>query len=212
MRLLKKGCEDELIGYLEYLQIPAVIGLCIIGLLLVLNVIGEIIEAKGKIAPEFIKMRKYFQRKRKQKKTIKELPSKIDEFNATLAKFNQHYSPDNIKKRNDWMRHIDDKECVYDAELVKLSSLLDKVSKNVVDIQIDNKRNQIINFASMVSDGNVPVTREQFNRILKMYDDYERIIKENDMTNGEIEIAHSIIVKQYQKHMIAHTFVEDYQD
>jgi hypothetical protein len=45
-----------------------------------------------------------------------------------------------------------------------------------------------------------------------MYADYERIIKENNMTNGEIEVAHSIIVKAYQKHMENHTFVEDLQD
>ena len=62
----------------------------------------------------------------------------------------------------------------------------------------------------MVSDENIPVTREQFNRILKMYVDYEKIIEENGMTNGEIEIAYSIIVKMYKKHMEEHTFIEDY--
>lgn len=64
----------------------------------------------------------------------------------------------------------------------------------------------------MVSDEHVPVTREQFNRILKMYNDYERIISENNMTNGEIEIAYSIIVKAYKKHMEKHSFIEDIQD
>ena len=110
------------------------------------------------------------------------------------------------------MKHIDDKEEIYDTEIDKLSQLLAKVNQTVVDIQIDNKRSQIINFASMVSDENVPVTREQFNRILKMYNDYERIISENNMTNGEIEIAYSIIVKEYKKHMEHHSFVEDMQE
>lgn len=64
----------------------------------------------------------------------------------------------------------------------------------------------------MVSDESIPVTREQFNRILKMYNDYERIISENNMTNGEIEIAYSIIVKAYKKHMENHSFVEDMQE
>ena len=45
-----------------------------------------------------------------------------------------------------------------------------------------------------------------------MYNDYERIIGENGMTNGEIEIAYSIIVKAYKKHMENHSFVEDMQD
>lgn len=110
------------------------------------------------------------------------------------------------------MTHINNKEEIYDEEIEKLSKLLDKVNQTVVDIQIDNKRSQIIDFASLVSDDNIPVTREQFNRILKMYDDYERIIRENGMTNGEIEIAHSIIVKAYKKHMENHSFVEDMQE
>lgn len=191
---------------------PATIGAVIIGVILVIQIIGEIIEFAGKTAPEFMKWRKYFKRKREEKQALKELPTKIQEFNDTLSKFNKHYSPENIKKRNEWMQHIDNKEEVYDAQIGKLSELLSKVSQTVVDIQIDNKRNQIINFASLVSDESIPVTREQFNRILKMYDDYERIIKENGMTNGEIEIAHSIIVKAYKRHMENHSFVEDMQE
>lgn len=201
-----------MIGYLEYLKMPATIGAIIIGLILIMQLIGMIIEFKGKTAPEFLKWSKYFKRRKNEKKALKDLPVKIQEFNNTLNKFNQHYSPANIKKRNDWMEHINAKEAIYDDEIGKLSKLLDKVNQTVVDIQIDNKRSQIIDFASIASDDDIPVTREQFNRILKMYDDYERIIKENNMTNGEIEIAHSIIVKAYKRHMENHSFVEDMQD
>ena len=201
-----------MIVYLEYLKIPATIGAIIIGLLLVMQLIGELIEFKGKTVPEFMKWRKYFQRKRKEKKALKDLPIKIQEFNETLSEFNKHYSPENIKKRNDWMKHVDDKECMYDTEIDNLSKILAKVNQTVVDIQIDNKRSQIIDFARIASDEGIPVTREQFNRILKMYSDYERIISENGMTNGEIEIAYSIIVKAYKKHMENHSFVEDMQD
>lgn len=73
-------------------------------------------------------------RKREEKKALQDLPIKIQEFNDTLNKFNQHYSPANIKKRNDWMAHINDKEEIYDEEIEKLSKLLAKVNQTVVDI------------------------------------------------------------------------------
>ena len=149
-----------MIQYIEYLKIPGVISAVLVGLFLLLQIIGEIAEAKGKMMPEVMKIRKYFKRKKSERQALKDLPNKITEFNSTLSQFNQHYSPANIKKRNEWMQHINDKEVVYDKELVKLSSLLDRVNQTVIDIQIDNKRNQIINFASMVSDENIPVTRE----------------------------------------------------
>ena len=75
-----------------------------------------------------MKWRKYFKRKRNEKKALKELPAKLQEFNETLSKFNKHYSPENIKKRNEWMQHIDNKEEVYDTQISKLSELLSKVS------------------------------------------------------------------------------------
>jgi hypothetical protein len=159
--------------------------------------------------PEIMKIRKFFKRKKEEKETLKQLPKQIEEFKNTLKDFNAHYSDDNITKRNKWMNHIDEKEVSYDRQIETLAKTLDKVSHTVVDIQIDNKRSQIIEFARIASDSSIPVTREQFTRILKMYADYERIIKENNMTNGEIEIAHSIITKAYTKHMENHTFVED---
>ena len=77
-----------MIEYIEYLKMPATIGAIIIGLLLVMQLIGEIIELKGKTVPEFMKWRKYFRRKREEKKALKDLPIKIQEFTKTLSEFN----------------------------------------------------------------------------------------------------------------------------
>lgn len=201
-----------MISYIEFLELSPQIAAALVGLFLILQIIGEIIEAKGKVVPEILKVRKFFKRKKEEKQTLKQLPAQIKEFHNTLQEFNSHYSLDNITKRNEWIQHVNEKEISQDNNIQALSNTLDKVNRTVLDIQIDNKRSQIIDFACIASDEHIPVTREQFNRIFKMYEDYERIIQENNMTNGEIEIAHSIIVKAYTKHMENHTFVEDLQD
>ena len=67
----------------------------------------------------------------------------------------------------------------------------------------------IIAFAERVVDAKSPVTREQFNRIFKMYRDYEKIIEANGLVNGEVDIAYRIIKESYEGHMREHTFVED---
>ena len=72
--------------------------------------------------------------------------------------------------------------------------------------RLKNKRDS---FASLVIDESKPVTREQFNRIFKVHQEYESIIESNGMTNGEVDIALSIIKESYEKHMRNHTFVED---
>ena len=97
----------------------------------------------------------------------------------------------------------------YDTNILELGEKLDKNNKDTLSILIENRRSSIIGFASVVIDDNRPVTREQFNRIFKLYQEYEDIIAKNEMTNGEVDIAIRIIKESYENHMRNHTFVED---
>lgn len=58
-------------------------------------------------------------------------------------------------------------------------------------------------------DENFAVTREQFNRVFKLYDEYEDLLKQNNLKNGETDIAYRIIKHSYETHMRNHTFIED---
>ena len=73
----------------------------------------------------------------------------------------------------------------------------------------DNKREIIIAFAEKVADSSFPVTREQFGRVDRIYQEYERIINERGIKNGEIDVAHKIIEEAYQERLKNHTFIED---
>ena len=71
------------------------------------------------------------------------------------------------------------------------------------------KRNKIIEFASRVIDPTCMATREEFNRVFKIYEEYEEIIRQNDLTNGEVDIAIRIIREAYEERLRSHGFVED---
>ena len=89
-----------MINFVEYLQLPAQIAIVVIGVVFVMNLIGEILEFKGKVVPEFMKIRKYFSRKRHEKK---ETAQTLKEVKQLLGDVNAHYSADNITKRDNWM-------------------------------------------------------------------------------------------------------------
>lgn len=198
-----------MLSYIEYLNLPTVIAFIIVGLFFVLQVIGEILEFKGKVVPEFIKIRKYFARKKQERDILHQLPDEFKKFKTILSDFESHYSKDNIMMRDNWIKNVNHKLEENDTCVKELNTKLDKNSEDTLSLLIDSKRNAIIDFASRVIDENVPVTREQFNRIFKLHDEYEHIIQSNKMTNGEIDIAYRIIEESYEKHMKAHTFVED---
>lgn len=202
-----------MISYLEYLNLPTKVGLIIIGCFLVMQVIGEILEFKGKIVPEFLKVRKVFSRRSKEKKDNAET---LKEVKKLLSEVNAHYSEDNISKRDAWMTWVNDRAVVYDSSIGELHKTLDGVTSALIEntklteeIFIESSRDRIIDFAAKVVDENTPVSREEFNRIFKVYNKYERYLEEHEMTNGEVDIAYRIIKESYEMHMRHHSFIED---
>ena len=195
--------------YIEYLNLPtkAVILLCVA--FLVMQLVGEALELTGKVVPEILKVRKYFARKKQERETLAEMRTALDKVHASLKEFNAHYSADNIKMRDDWIRNVNTKLEKNDSLIEELDRKIDKNNADTLELLIESKRETIINFASYVIDEKNPVTREQFNRIFKRYKEYEGIIKENNFTNGEVDIAIRIIRESYETHMRNHTFVED---
>lgn len=215
-----------MIQYIEYLGLPACIAIGLVGLFLFMQVVGEFLEFKGKVVPEVLKVRKIFARRRKEKENMRKMaelypflqkvPATLDSVQKLLSNVDAHYSHDNITMRDTWMSNVnqrlDDAEKARDENrqcIQNLEAKLDKNNEDTLSLLIDSKRNTIINFADLVIDENKPVTREQFHRIFKLYKEYEDIIKKNNMTNGEVDIAIRIIKESYEKHMRHHSFVED---
>lgn len=202
-----------MIGYLEYLDVPVKVGLVIIGCFLVMQIIGEFLEFKGKVVPEFLKVRKFFSRRKKEKK---ESTQTLKEVKQLLGEVNAHYSEDNISKRNSWMGWVNDRAAIYDESIIEINKSLSDVTQALRDntrlteeMFVQSSRDRIIDFATKVADEKVPVSREEFNRIFKVYSKYEKFLEEHDMTNGEIDIAYRIIKESYEQHMRNHSFVED---
>ena len=202
-----------MLEYIEFLKMPATIAGIIVGIILVANLVGELLELKGKVVPEFMKIRKYFKRKKAEKQ---EAAKTLADVKKLLSEVNAHYSADNITKRDAWMQWVNDRANVYDDSIVEINSKLSDVtdalkdnSKLTEEMFIQSSRDRIIDFATKVTDDNVIVSREEFNRIFKVYDKYEKFLEERGLTNGEIDIAIHMIRESYEHHMKEHTFLED---
>lgn len=198
-----------MLNYIEYLNVPSQIAIALIAVLFVLQLIGEFLNFKGKAVPEIMSIRKYFARKKYERKVIRELPDTIQDLKNIVNNIDKHYSADNISMRDKWIDSVNKKLNMEDELVRDLNKKLDEANKDIVSILVDNKRNTIIDFASRVSNSSVLVTKEQFNRVFKIYKEYEDLISKNDLTNGEVDIAYRIIVESYEEHLSNHTFIED---
>lgn len=198
-----------MLNYIEYLEkkmgMPALIVTILVMAFFILQIIGEILEVKGKVVPEFVKIRKYFARKKHEKQIVSDTERTLRDVQSLLADVKQHYSEDNIKLRDGWMHDVDE-----DRSLVHtLEKLILNMRNDVLKLRIEAMRSEIIAFASKVVDENCLVTREQYRRIFKLYEEYEKILTENGMENGEIDTNYRMINESYEHRVVNHTFLED---
>lgn len=133
-----------MISYIEYLNIPIALGLAIIGVFLIMQIVGEILEFKGKVVPEFIKIRKYFARKKQERQTMREMSATIHDVKTVLNSVESHYSEDNIAKRDAWMKWVNDRAVVYDQSIEVLKEEMDKNTEITMSLYIESKRSSII--------------------------------------------------------------------
>ena len=102
-----------MLNYIEYLNLPTRIAVTIVGLFLVIQIVGELLEFKGKVVPEAVKVRKYFARKNRERETLSKMTDLMDEYNQmaktlvevnrVLSEIDKHYSKDNISMRDEWI-------------------------------------------------------------------------------------------------------------
>lgn len=198
-----------MISYLEYLNAPTKVGFAIIACFIIMQVVGEILEFKGKVVPEFLKIRKFFSRRKAEKEEIRSMMQRVEQ---QLTDVNSHYSADNITRRDEWMKKVN----TYGDSISAINETLSEVTKELKsntslteEMFVQSSRDRIIDFATKVADESVVVSREEFNRIFKVYNRYEKYIKEHGLTNGEVDVSIQVIREAYEVRMRNHAFIED---
>jgi chromosome segregation ATPase len=195
----------DLIKAIEFLGIPATTAIALVGLFLVLQIIGELCELKGKIVPECLKVRKYFKRKKQEKEDTKQM---IQDCKQALLEFNSHYSPANIAKRNNWMHEVDDSVKSNDELIQKLDGKMDKlletnetlttqleqVKSNVLENEADRLRSELFDCGNRCR-RHIRLHPEEMEHIRAVYKKYSEVLHQNG--TGEKEF--NFITDYYNK-------------
>lgn len=142
-----------MLGYLEYIyeycNIPIGLILVVVVFFAISNLIGEILELKGKVVPEFVKFRKYFARKKQERETLSQLPEVLDDAMVLIKDMRKHYDQDNIAKRNKWISDVEDE---ITADHFKIKDIEDQIDRiEVIEGQVDDSYCKIQNLQSEMS-------------------------------------------------------------
>lgn len=92
-----------------------------------------------------------------------------------------------------------EKDVAYsDRRDEEISNDIKKLTNMFLDKEIDDMRWEINNFATKVSEGR-PCNKDSFKHCIHMYEKYEKILEENGLENGEVEISMEIINDVYKQ-------------
>lgn len=80
----------------------------------------------------------------------------------------------------------------------EIASDIKKLTRMFVDKEIDDMRWEIIHFATKISEGK-PCNKDSFKHCIHIYEKYEKILEENELGNGEVEISMEIINDVYKQ-------------
>ena len=132
--------------------------------------------AIGFAVKEIIEIAIYFKKKFRVKLGYEEDKETIEKRIATL------------EKHDKWQYN----------EISKISQGIDDIKDTLLKDNIEKKRKAILDFCSSLSN-NQKQNNEAFNDIFRTYADYEQILKDNEMENGQAEESMKFIREKYQE-------------
>lgn len=197
----------------DYINVPAKLIVGVVVFLLFLQLIGELLELCGKVVPGFMKLRKRLKEKYEKERMRDELliaaTEALEKANQKLDKFTALYDNDNIEKRNMWMNAVNAGISENKNDISILTEKLEKIYDISMKDHIEALRSVILGFANRVNDKNSILTHEEFRRAFAAYKDYEAFLKENGLTNGQVDVAYRVITEDYADRLRNHEFLED---
>ena len=187
----------DLISGIEFLGIPAIIATVLVGIFFILQIIGKILEVKGKVVPEFLNVRKYFKRKKQEREEMRRM---VQECKQALVDFNSHYNPEKIAQRNAWMHEVDESVKSNDEFIQKLDGKMDKllqtnehltsqlaqVKSNVLENEADRLRSELFDCGNRCR-RHIRLHPEEMEHIRVVYKKYSEVLHQNGAGEAEFK-------------------------
>ncbi len=117
-----------------------------------------------------------------------------------------------IKKKNEdhelliqTVKNVTELQKKHDKDMEKsdkynedMKNDIEKLTNMFIDKEINDMRWEINNFATKVAEGK-PCNKDSFKHCIHTYEKYEKLLEENNLENGEVEISMQIVNEAYKQ-------------
>ncbi len=88
---------------------------------------------------------------------------------------------------------------------------LDELQREVTEFKVDSWRTEILDFSDSCMNHRRH-TKEQFDHVIETLGRYDKYITENDLTNGQVDVAHEYILEIYKRCIRENDFALDEEE
>ena len=198
--------------FAKYLNVPSNLVLTMVVIFGLMQLVGEFLSFKGKVVPAFMAVRtNHLAKKRKEQERdemLKEATKALMETKALLNDVKQHYSEDNISKRDGWMKSVNEGIANNRTDNEELKAKLEETFNIALSTHIENQRNIILSFANRIADGG-SASHEEFRRVISVCEIYEETVDKYNIKNGQVNVAYRLILEEYENRLKEHKFIEN---
>lgn len=85
-------------------------------------------------------------------------------------------------------------------EITKMSKGIENIESELLDNNLERKRKYILDFCSSISNSQKQ-NKEAFNNVFKTYKNYEKLLSDHNMKNGQAEESMKFISEKYQEYL-----------
>lgn len=104
---------------------------------------------------------------------------------------------ENARIINEIIEKQKDQKKTYQEEKEAILEKIEKLTDLFVDKEIDDWRWEILDMASEISAGREH-SKEHFEHVISIHEKYEKLLKEYNLTNGQVAVSFELIMECYK--------------
>lgn len=170
------------------------IGNILFGTLLLIVVAKFIFETFDSISNKFGIETKYSLQKKSMEREIETLKTQVKELQESATNFYKNRVSDREQSFKIQKQLNDNQDAIKDA-LIELKQIF-------IENEIDAIRWEILSFCNQVIDG-VDFSKEHYDHVFDVHRKYERILEENNMENGRVDMSMDFVTKKYAELLVS---------
>lgn len=92
------------------------------------------------------------------------------------------------------------------SEIAEIKTNQTKLSKSFESHKLESQRYEILDFANSCMN-HIKHTKEEFDHIIEVHDDYDKYVTVNKISNGKVKLAYEYIEDIYHKCLVDNSFL-----